>query len=294
MQPYRPEGLHTLPPGPEVLHRSAGTGEIFQGMCTKCDEFFNLHIDLGPIRGLIPKEEVAIGVAESQKNGFSILSRVGKPASFQVLAFDRSGTAILSRRMAQIAARDYCLSTLSPGDVIKTVVQNPTSFGVFCDIGCGFSALMRIDRCCVSRLQSASSHFYPGQQIYAAVLSLNDVTGQINLTGRELLGTWQENADRFRGGQTVTGTVRSIMPYGVFVELTPNLSGLSEPDARVHVGDAVSVYIRSIQPDTHKIKLNILEVLPNLSMPMKPEYFITSGHLDHWEYYPGSKAVTYF
>lgn len=294
MQPYRPEGLYASPPGPEALRRGTGTGEIFQAMCVKCDEFHNLHVDLGSLHGLIPREEAALGISEGRTKEFAILSRVGKPVSFQVLAFDRSGTAILSRRAAQAEAQSYFLCALRPGDVIPAVVQNPADFGVFCDIGCGFPALMRIDRCCVSRLQTAAAHFYAGQNIYAAVLSADDATGQIQLTGRELLGTWAENASQFRPGQTVTGIVRSVMNYGVFIELLPNLSGLSEPDSRVSIGDTVSVYIRSIQEHTHKIKLNILDVLPPASTMPELDYFITAGHLNHWEYYPGSSCATYF
>lgn len=288
MLPYRPEGIFVLPPNPEMIRNNPGTGEIFQAMCTKCDEFHNLHVDLGPIKGFIPRQEAALpGVKE-----FAVLSRVGKPVSFQVIDFDSQGTAILSRRLAQEEARSYFLSALRPGDVIPAVVQNPAGFGAFCDIGCGFTALLPIDRCCISRLQSTSDLFRPGQQIFAAVLDADDDTGRLTLTGRELLGTWDENAARFRPGQTVTGKVRSIMPYGLFVELTPNLSGLSEPDPRVRSGDHVSVYIRSIQPERHKIKLNILEKLPPIPSG-EPEYFITSGHLEQWEYYPGS-GITYF
>lgn len=294
MQPYRPEGLYASPPSPESLHRGADTGEIFQAMCLKCDEFHNLHVDLGPIQGLIPREEAALGICEGRTKEIAILSRVGKPVSFQVLAFDRGGTAILSRRAAQAEARSYFLSALRPGDVIPAVVQNPADFGLFCDIGCGFPALMRIDRCCISRLRSTAERFHTGQHIYAAILSVNDDAGQLSLTGRELFGTWEENAAAFRPGQTVTGIVRSIMPYGLFVELTPNLSGLCEPDSRASIGDAVSVYIRSIQEERHKIKLNILEILPPGTALPWTEYFITSGHLDRWEYYPGSSAVTCF
>ncbi len=50
---------------------------------------------------------------------------------------------------------------------------------------------------------------------------------------RELLGTWQENAARFRAGQTVTGVVRTVTDYGAFIALTPNLCGLAEPDGRL-------------------------------------------------------------
>lgn len=294
MMPYSPEGLSLTIPTPEALRKSIGTGEIFQSVCVKCDEFHNLHVDLGSIRGLIPREETALGIQNGRTKEYSILSRVGKPVCFQVLGFDSRGNAVLSRRAAQADARDYFLSALRPGDVIPAVVLNPADFGVFCDIGCGFPALMRIGRCCVSRLETTASHFRTGQMIYAAVLDIDDAQGQILLTARELLGTWEENASRFRPGQTVPGVVRSVMPYGIFVELTPNLSGLSEPAMDLQPGTPVSVYIRSIQQDRHKIKLNIIEPLNTAPLPTDLEFHITTGHLDRWEYYPGSSAMTIF
>lgn len=294
MQPYSPEGLTATPPAPEALQQGIRDREIFRAMCVKCDEFHNLHVDLGEILGIIPREEAALGIAEGRVREIAVLSRVGKPVCFQVLGFDRNGTAILSRRAAQLEARSYFLSALHPGDIIPAVVQNVTDFGVFCDIGCGFSALMRIDRCCVSRLTTAAELFFPGQSICAAILGVDDQEGLIHLTGRELLGTWAENAEAFRQGQTVTGTVRSLLPYGIFVELAPNLSGLAEPVPGLQIGDPVSVFLRAILREKHKVKLNILEKLPT-PPPAKPiEYYITSGHISRWEYFPGSKAVTCF
>lgn len=84
------------------------------------------------------------------------------------------------------------------------------------------------------------------------------------------------------------------MPYGIFVELTPNLSGLAEPAPGIEIGDSVSVYLRAILPQKHKIKLNILEKLPTPLPIQPPEYFITSGHIGRWEYFPGSRAATRF
>lgn len=292
MHPYIPEGLDAAVPVPELLRKSAGTGDIFQALCVKCDEYHNLHLDLGSVKGLIPREETALITGSNRE--YAVLSRVGRAVSFQVLGFDSLGNAVCSRRAAQAEARDYFLSALRPGDVIPAVVRNPAEFGVFCDIGCGFTALMRISRCCVSRLESTADLFRPDQRIYAAVLDVDDSLGQVLLTGRELLGTWAENASRFRPGQTVPGTVRSVMAYGAFVELTPNLSGLAENIGDVRPGDPVSVYIRAILPEKHKIKLNIIEPLPKQSRLPEPEYVISSGHLDRWEYYPGSRAVTVF
>lgn len=292
MQPYQPEGLTAAPPVPEILRKSVGSGEIFQAVCVKCDEYHNLHLDLGSIRGMIPREEAVLVTGKNRD--YAVLSRVGRAVSFQVLGFDSRGNAVCSRRAAQLEARDYFLSALRPGDVIPAVVRNPAKFGVFCDIGCGFTALMRIARCCVSRLESTADLFRPDQAIFAAVLDIDDASGQVLLTGRELLGTWAENAARFRPGQTVPGIVRSVMSYGAFVELTPNLSGLAENPGEVRPGEPVSVYIRSILPEKHKIKLNIIEPLPKQPALPKMEYFITGGHLDRWEYYSGSRAVTVF
>ena len=76
---------------------------------------------------------------------------------------------------------------------------------------------------------------------------------RISLSHKELLGTWEENAAFFNAGDTVEGIVRGIEPYGVFVELTPNLSGLSEPRDGLREGERVCVYIKSIIPEKMKI-----------------------------------------
>ncbi len=293
MLPYRPEGLNDPSPGIDKLQRSIGTGDIFEAICVKCDEHHNLHVELGTISGIIPRQEAALGLTEGRTKEYAILSRVGKPVCFQVMEFTADGTAILSRRAAQMEAKDYFLSTLRPGDIIEAVVQNAADFGVFCDIGCGFPALMRIDRCCISRLQKTSDLYHTGQHLHLAVLDIDDSLGQIQLTGRELLGTWEENAVLFTQGQTVPGIIRSAMPYGLFVELTPNLSGLAEPMDGIIPGDSVSVYIRSILPNRHKIKLNIIEKIPSVPAQCLPR-FIHQNHIEKWEYFPGSKAITVF
>lgn len=294
MHPYSPEGLYATPPGIDALRRGLGSQQIFRAMCVKCDEQHNLYVDLGDETGIIPREEAALGIREGTVKDYAILSRVGKPVSFLVTDFPGDGTVRLSRRAAQLDARSYYLNTLIPGDIVQGCVVSTAEFGLFCDLGSGFTALMPTCRCCVSRLRSSAERYVPGQRICAAVLEIQEELGRIVLTGREVLGTWEENIQGFRQGQTVPGIVRSKMPYGIFVELTPNLSGLAEPTDGVQVGDSVSVFLRAILPEKHKIKLNILEKLPAPLPPAEPEFFVTSGHLDSWRYSPGSSAVTYF
>ena len=87
---------------------------------------------------------------------------------------------------------------------------------------------------------------------------------------------------------TVSGIVRRIEPYGVFVELAPNLCGLAERRDDLQVGDGVTVYVKAILPQRMKIKLVILDRQAGTVRRMLrgEDYRITGGHLDLWQYHP--------
>jgi small subunit ribosomal protein S1 len=131
------------------------------------------------------------------------------------------------------------------------------------------------------------------------VRSIDRELSRIFVTLKELLGTWEENAAAFRVGETVTGRVRSIEPYGIFVELTPNLAGLAElrgnPGEPVNaaVGDLAAVYIKSILPERMKIKLVIIDAYRAPESPKTPKYYIDPervSHIDYWEYSPAGSS----
>ena len=177
------------------------------------------------------------------------------------------------------------ISNLSAGDVIPATVTHIEGFGVFCDIGAGISALMPIDSISGSRIPHPTARFTPGQNIFAVVKSI-DENGRITLSHKELLGTWEENAERFTIGETVPGIVRSVEKYGIFVELSPNLAGLAEFSEGVEAGSHAGVYIKSIIPSKMKIKLIIVDCF-DADYPVEPpKYFIKSGHIEKWKYSP--------
>ena len=92
--------------------------------------------------------------------------------------------------------------------------------------------------------------------------------------------------DSFGIGETVTGIVRSIESYGIFVELKPNLAGLAEIKPDITIGSKVSVYIKAIIPEKMKIKLIIVDTFEctQKERPPEAEYYITSGRLKSWKY----------
>lgn len=287
MNSYLPEGMAQTYQGftPEELRRAKTEGTILQAPVVVCTEEHDLLVDLGCCLGRIPRSETALGILDGTVRDIAILSRVGRPVSFRVLELPIGGPALLSRRLAQEEAHRHLFDTARPGDILPAVVTSLAKFGAFCDIGCGVTALLGVARISVSRIYHSSDRFEEDQPIFAVIHSMDPQTGRIQLTHRELLGTWSENAAEFQVGQTVTGIVRSVQDYGAFVELAPNLSGLAEPNFDLRPGDAVSVYIKSILPQRLKIKLVALRKLDPAALPKKPlHYFQTSGHIRFWRY----------
>lgn len=271
------------------LKQAMETEAILEGTALLCTPEHNLIVSLGPYQGVIPREEAALGIAEGVTRDIAILSRVGKPVCFTVTGLsekDGQPHPILSRRAAQQQALTAMLEHWKPGQIIQASVTHLEPFGAFVDIGCGVPSLIGVENISVSRIPHPSVRFRVGQEILAAVLDLDPVLGRIYLTHKELLGTWAENVAPFQPGMTVPGVVRGVKDYGVFVELTPNLSGLAERDPRLTEGARVSVYLKAILPERMKIKLLAIEPLPPLEQPQPLHYYIQEGRLEHWKYAP--------
>ena len=143
---------------------------------------------------------------------------------------------------------------------------------------------MPIDTISVSRIEHPRERFEVGMSIKAVIKSIEN--GRISLSHKELLGTWQENADMFSPGETVAGVVRSVESYGAFVELSPNLAGLAEYKEGIKVGQQASVYIKSIIPQKMKVKLIIVETFEGRYAPSQPKYFFEGKHIDEFVYSP--------
>ena len=294
--PYLPEGFRLNTPEnrwvntPAAMDQAAEEEQILEGIVTRCDCAHNLVVDCNGITGLIPRSEAALGLSSGRTREIALLSRVGKPVCFQVIG-EGDGQYLFSRARVQQKALNYLMENLLPGDVICARVTHLEPFGAFVDIGCGLTSLVGIEHISVSRIAHPAERFYPGQWIHVAVRGVDPSMGRVHLTHRELLGTWLENARRFSPGETVSGVVRGNEDYGVFVELSPNLSGLAERKEGVSSGDGGSVYIKSILPEKMKVKLILIDKLEKApSTLIRPEdYQITQGRLQHFLYSPPGK-----
>lgn len=294
MTSYYPEGYRGLPEEPlfrnvTAVREAMLADRVLTARAVVCNAAHDLIVDLGCMKGIIPREEGALGIREGTTRDVAILSRVNKPVCFKIVALrtDERFTpyAILSRRAVQLACQREYISALCPGDIIKGKVTHLEPFGCFVDIGCGIVALLPIDSISVSRISHPRDRFTVGQDILAVVKSVG-VDGKICLSHKELLGSWAENAADFSVGETVAGMVRSVESYGIFIELSPNLAGLAECKPNVRAGQQAGVYIKSLIPEKMKVKLIVVDAFDAPATPPPLRYYLSEGHIDRFRYSP--------
>ena len=306
MNNYKPEGWnYNSAENQKYIASVSGLADamernvILEGGVIVCDSSHNLIVNLPCGRAIIPREEGALGISDGSPRDIALISRVNKIVCFKVLSISDSPNekycAVLSRKDAQNECMENYINHLEPGDVIDARVTHMEKFGCFVDIGCGVSSLIPIDAISVSRIAHPSDRFTVGEKIRAIVRSREN--GRICLTHKELLGTWEENASEFCAGETVSGIVRSIEDYGIFVELAPNLAGLAESKAGIKVGQYVSVFIKVLIPEKMKVKLIIVEQGDETVPQEKNKYYFSGNKIESWNYAPLSsekKITSYF
>ncbi|MBR6745418.1 MAG: S1 RNA-binding domain-containing protein [Clostridia bacterium] len=295
---YKPEGFFAGQDGRETfysqsaLEKAAATGKILEAQALLCDAEFSLYVDLGSMKGKIPRSEAAYQPSGEEIKDIAVITRVGKTVAFKVIGFSLENgetVALLSRKAAQKACMENYLMTLCPGDVVDAQITHLEPFGAFVDIGCGVVSLLSIDCISVSRISHPRDRFYTGMPIKAVIKNIDYDSLRIYVSHKELLGTWEENVSKFEVGQTVAGIVRSIEPYGIFVELTPNLAGLAEYREGVLPGQRAAVYIKNIIPEKMKVKLVLVDAYGSAApTDYRLDYFETGAHIDRFVYSPAA------
>ena len=104
MSEYLPEGkliseqeniniLHSL----KMLEDAKNSEKILEAKACVCDSSHNLIVDLAGIKGIIPREEGAIGIKDGSVRDIAVISRVNRPVCFVVtnITEDENGKPIV-------------------------------------------------------------------------------------------------------------------------------------------------------------------------------------------------------
>ena len=297
---YAPEGarLHTQEniqslSSLDDMRRAMREGVILEAVAARANGTGSLAVPMGEVIGIMDKSEVQMTAPGESVKDIAVITRVGKPVCFKITEITEPKVGAPIVRISRRAAQEECvrgfLINLTPGDIIPAKVTHLERFGAFVDVGCGIVSLLSIDCISVSRISHPSDRMNVGSEIDVVVREIeraeDGTPTRLYVTHRELLGTWAENAALFEVGQTVTGIVRSVESYGIFVELTPNLAGLAEYRDDVSVGQCAAVYIKSIIPERMKVKLVIVDAYRGIPAAVMPPH-TDVRHIDRWRYSP--------
>ena len=236
--------------------------KTLQGLVRNCDDKYNLYVNFeNGLVGKIPREEVE-GI-KTEENGLPRANlcsgKVHKFVQFKIKDVE-DNELILSRKQVQKEAMNWVKNDLQVGQKVDGIVKNIKPYGAFIEIGGGIVGLAHIEDLSVARIKSPYERLRIGQKLEVVIKSINKEQGKVILSYKELLGSWEENASKFRVGSRVKGKVRETEKNknGIFIELTPNLVGMAEYEDGLEYGQDVDVYIKKIDYDRKKVKLLIV------------------------------------
>ena len=192
------------------------------------------------------------------------------------------------------------VSSLSEGDMIKGKVRKLESFGAFVDIGVGKDALVHISQLSTQFTKNVGDHLEEGQEIEARLLSIDLESLRIQLSlisEEEAAKAKSEQGERKRKprqrrpketlkpGDVIVGKVASVRPFGCFVELGENKTGLihvSEiidedsldtlADLNLEQGQKVEVVVAEINEKKREYKLRPSEKALKTMIPEEEVY----------------------
>lgn len=249
------------------------------------NEDSGFYVDLGNGR----KGFIADSLYEDTDRVFSksIVSKIGHKLTGYFEGIREDGFVLLNRRRLQVDMKEN-IKAMAPGTIFNTYVLSISSFGAFVDIGYGIPALLPIGDVSIARFGDIFTTLKTGMPLKVVYCGYNS-QGFV-VSHKELLGTWDENLKDFVSGDYCLGVIRELKPYGVFIELTPNLTGLADYPNHINretlkVGLPVNVVFKSKNPEALKVKLSILKI-SDVDYKTNYKYFIQSGVIKDWVYTP--------
>lgn len=265
-----------------VLDYESKIGEFVSGVVVKYINEKGLLVDLkNGVKGLISVNDFE---DMNKTSNISLINKVGQVVFCEVTGV-KDGYVVLNRRNIQKKYKKNYLNQLKPGTVFDTFVISMAPFGAFVDIGCGIPALLPIGDIMIARFSNIKDVIKVGMPI--KVIYKGYVDNGYVVSHKELLGTWEENIKNFKSGEICQGIVREIQPYGAFIEIAPNLTGLADypHDFNIHVGDSVCVLFKSYNAEKLKVKLSIVRI-SNVAYRVNYDYYVKEGIMTDWLYTP--------
>jgi small subunit ribosomal protein S1 len=232
-----------------------------------------LLMDAGGLRGFLPVSQLAPEHYPRVAGGdrdliLDKLNRfVNNDLTVQILDLDQNDNKlILSEKLARSKETEEILAKYKVGDTVKGKVTGVVDFGVFVSFD-GLEGLIHISEIDWNRVDDPRQHVKVGDEVEAKIISIEGPKVSLSLK-RMKDDPWVKAAEKYEPGQKVKGKIDRVTPFGAFVDLGDEVSGLvhvselseehvENPADVVKVGDELEFLVLEIDPDAHRIALSV-------------------------------------
>jgi small subunit ribosomal protein S1 len=179
---------------------------------------------------------------------------------------------VLSATAVRREQRQRQLRELQEGTVVEGTIVNLKKYGAFVDIGDGLTGLLHISKIAWQHLDHPADVLAQGDEIEVVVEKIDVDRERISLNRKELLPQpWEKFSETHDTGDLLEGEVTSILEYGAFVKVAPDVEGLLHQNEMnipyggsvndiLRVGETVLVRIVSIDSDRQRLSLSMRRV----------------------------------
>ncbi|MDE2144516.1 MAG: S1 RNA-binding domain-containing protein [Patescibacteria group bacterium] len=193
---------------------------------------------------------------------------VGQELSVKIINFTpRTNKLILSEREVLSEGAKEALSKYKQGDVVNCIVSGVANFGAFVRFADdpNIEGLIYISELSHSIIENPKEIIKVGDMVKASILEIKD--GRVSLSIKSLEeNPWDKVAEKYKEGSVISGTVYRMTPFGAFVKLDPQISGLihvsefgslEELKKNLELGGTYNFLISSVKPETKRIILKL-------------------------------------
>jgi len=254
----------------EALLANMEEGVVLDGIVKNLTDY-GAFIDLGGIDGLLHITDMAW----RRVNHPSEVIQVGDEIKVKVLKFDREKNRVsLGMKQLQEDPWTDMVSRYPMGSEIMGKVANITDYGAFIEIEDGIEGLVH-----TSELDWTNRNIHPskvvhlGQEVKVKILDVDQERRRISLSIKQCtVNPWEAFSATHSKGDKITGSIKSITDFGIFIGLDGNIDGLvhltdiswSQPGEEAvreyKKGDELETVILSIDPERERISLGLKQL----------------------------------
>jgi len=248
-------------------------GKVVEGVVKNITDY-GLFIDLGGIDGLLHVTDISWGRVKNPSESYSR----GDTVTVKILSFDRENERV-SLGLKQLTDNPWNSITeqYAVGSFIEGTVVNIMDYGAFVELEPGVEGLVHISEMFwTKKMKHPSKLISVGETVSVKVLDVDPENKRISLGLKQAMpNPWDALREKYPPGSKVTGKIRNITDFGIFVGIDDEIDGLvhvsdlswrkrvKHPGELYKKGDEVETVVLNVDVDNEKFSLGIKQLENN-------------------------------